>query len=273
VDLGRDPGGGSPPERLPRTPSPRTDWNGVHSALDQTPYRVPHHLPAIRPVGRIDSPEVSVPYDDVTRTSPMRSGGPSTPPRSRPQVFSTSRRFPGRSGLAALFRAAAAPGSPLPSELHLAGIAAPLSGPPAPSRSSPRVDARRSRPGRRGFHRRLPHLWGASRYPPATSSELSAGQPWMAHLPFALDRARRARAQPHGSPASKPRSSSEVRAADPTGFPAGAAVLSWDFAPPEPSPPVPRTLVTRHALGAQHSGPRLRTNRTRHRGPRDPRVG
>lgn len=47
----------------------------VHSALDWTPYRVPHHLPAVRPVGRTDSPEVSAPYDDSTRTSPVLERG------------------------------------------------------------------------------------------------------------------------------------------------------------------------------------------------------
>jgi hypothetical protein len=51
-------------------------------------------------------------------------------------------------------------GSPLPSEPHLTGIAAPLSGPPAPLRSSPRACVRRRGLVTPGFADALPGLPG-----------------------------------------------------------------------------------------------------------------
>jgi hypothetical protein len=64
------------------------------------PLRVPHSLPAVRPVGRTSSLG-STPFDGVPWTSPVWSGS-SHPPRFRSQVFSTSQRFPGKSKLQGL---------------------------------------------------------------------------------------------------------------------------------------------------------------------------
>jgi hypothetical protein len=135
---------------LPRTPFPATVRSRVHSALDQTPYRVPHPLPASDPsVGptllRFRHPPTASPG-----RAPRGAGFRPPPPRFRPQVFATSRRFHGRSELAALFHAATVPGLPLPSEPCLAEIAHPSPGrllpcghPRAPARAdaalSPRV--------------------------------------------------------------------------------------------------------------------------------------
>jgi hypothetical protein len=168
----------------------------------------------------------------------------STPPRSRPQVFATSRRFPGTSELAALFRAAAVPGfaspfraSPGRNRCTPLGAACSLAVIPARLRAP-------SRPCHSGSHRRPPRSPGAlAGIPPQLWVPFQRASHGQARLPVTLDRARRAHARPRGSSASKPRSSCEVRATDPAGFPAGVAVLSWDSAPPEPSPPAPRNLI------------------------------
>jgi len=132
----------------------------VHPALDQIPYRVPHHLPAVRPVGRTSSHEVPAPCDDVTRISPVWSGF--RPPRPGPALrFSQPRGgFLADPSLRPCFVPLPSLGSPLPSELHLAGIAAPLSGPPAPLRSSPRACVRRRGLVTSGFADALPGLPG-----------------------------------------------------------------------------------------------------------------
>jgi hypothetical protein len=59
------------------------------------PYRVPHRLPAIRLACRIDLPEVLLPFNGILARAPWGAG---LPPRLRfrPQVFSTSRRFPSK---------------------------------------------------------------------------------------------------------------------------------------------------------------------------------
>lgn len=57
---------------------------------------------------------------------------------------------------------------------------------------------------------------------------------------------------------------------DPTSFLVGAAVLSWVSSPPEPSPPAPRTLMTRRSLGPRR--PARSRAQARPRGPRGPRV-
>jgi hypothetical protein len=117
----------------------------VHSALDRTPFRVPRHLPAVRPVGR--NPTLLRSRHPSTTSpgrAPVGAGFRPPPPRFRPQVLATSRRFPGRSELAALFRAAAVPGLPLPSEPRLAEIAHPSPGRLLPC-GHPRATCVRSR--------------------------------------------------------------------------------------------------------------------------------
>jgi hypothetical protein len=143
--VGRGPDGVIPVSRsLPRTPFPATVRSRVHSALSWTPYRVPHPLPASDPsVGptllRFRRPSTASPG-----RAPCGAGFRPPPPRFRPQVFSTSRRFHGRSELAALFHAATVPGLPLPSEPCLAEIAHPSPGRLLPC-GHPRVPCARRR--------------------------------------------------------------------------------------------------------------------------------
>lgn len=119
--------------------------------MERAPLSARHVLLAVRPGGRTCSPKVSRPFDGVPRASPVR-GGSSLPPRFRSQVFSTSQRFPGRLELSGLVSCRNHPWawpSPrsAPSELSPRKNRAPLSGSPAPLRSSARVRRRRS-PGR-----------------------------------------------------------------------------------------------------------------------------
>lgn len=100
---------------------------------------------------------------------------------------------------------------------------APVSGSPAPLRSSPRTLRALTQPCHHGFRRRPPHLWGSCRYPPAATNHLSARRPWRARLPVTRDHAQRARARPRGSSASKPRSPCKARAAEPHEFPHGSS--------------------------------------------------
>jgi len=190
--------------RLPDHRSPNRAIR-VHSALDLDPLQSSSPPPG-RPTRRSDPTPLR--FRRPTTTSPGRAPcwSEDVHPRFRfrPQVFTTSRRFHSRPGFAALFRAAAVLGQPLPSEPSLARIAAPLSRPLAPLRSSPRTLRAPSAIFHRGFHRRLRHLWRACRSPPAAMGSLSTDHPWLGGLPVALDRARRTHARPHGSSASKP---------------------------------------------------------------------
>jgi len=54
-------------------PFPPTLRPELHSPLSTLPCRVPHHLSAVRPVGRTDSPELSGPFNDITRAGPVWS--------------------------------------------------------------------------------------------------------------------------------------------------------------------------------------------------------
>ena len=205
-----------------------------------------------------DSPEVPAPCGDVTRTSPVWSGF--RPPRPGPALrFSQPPGgFLARPGSRPCFM-------PLPpvGRLSLQSFASQESLHPSRGRllpcGHPRAPACAVATSiAAGFADALPGLPG-----PLPASPRSHGCPFGARAMVRpasrapRDRARRTHARPRGSPASKPRSSCEARATGPAGLPAGVAVLSWAFAPPEPSPPAPRTLLTRHALGAQHLRPPL----------------
>lgn len=221
--------------------------------MNRTPFRVPHHLPAVRPVGRTDSPEVSAPFNDFTRTSPSWSGVSSTPTPVPPAGFHNLSAVSWQIRARGLVSCRCRPWVTSPFRASPRRDRAPVSGPPAPLRSSPRNLRALTRPCHHGFRRRLPHLWGACRSPPAAMGSLSACRPWQARLPVTLDRAQRAHARPRGSSASKPRSPCKARAADPAGLPAGAAVLSWAFRPsrafstrpldPLAAPPRPRSAA------------------------------
>jgi len=140
---------------------------------------------------------------------------------------------------------------------------APVSGSPAPLRSSPRALHALTRPFHRGSRRRLPHPWGACRYPPAAMDHLSARPPWLACIP-ATTGPRAAGSRPTTRiirfEASFPLQS--PRCWTPTGFPVGAAVLSWAFRPsrafstrpsdPLAHPPHPRSAA-RTARDCSHT--------------------
>jgi hypothetical protein len=87
----------------------------AHSPVEPIPSRARHSLPADRPAGRSDSPELSGPFDDITRPSPV-GGGTSPPPRFRSQVFATSQRFPSRAELRGLVSCRSRPWDSSPSE-------------------------------------------------------------------------------------------------------------------------------------------------------------
>jgi len=106
----------------------------AHSPVEPIPFRVPHHLPAVRPVGRTSFPEISGPYNDVTLGSPMWSRL-SRPPRLRSQAFSTSQRFPSIPVLRGLVSCRSRSWD-LPSEVSPRENRAPLSRPLAPLQSS-----------------------------------------------------------------------------------------------------------------------------------------
>jgi len=131
---------------------------------------------------------------------------------------------------------------------------APVSGSPAPLRSSPRTLRALTRPFHRGFRRRPPHRWGSCRYPPAATDHLSARRPWLACLPVTTG-PRAAGSRPTTRiirfEASFPLQSC---AAEPQRVsPMGAALLSWAFRPsrafstrpldPLADPPHPRSAA------------------------------
>jgi len=252
--LDADPSGVFPLEPLPRTPFPVSVRSGFIPPWTSSPSEfLTTSRPSDPSVGNPTLLRSRHPSTTSPERAPVGAGFRPPPPRFRPQVFATSRRFPGRFELAALFRAAAVPGLPLPSEPRLAEIAHPSPGRLLPC-GHPRATCARSRGlVTTGFPRRRPRLRGPCRSPPAAMGFLSARRPWRARLPVTLDRAQRARARPRGSSASKPHSPCKARVADPAGLPAGATVLSWVFRPsrafstrpldPLADPPRPRSEV------------------------------
>jgi len=228
---------------LPRTPFPATVKSRVHSALSRTPYRVPHHLPASdASVGptllRFRHPSTASPG-----RAPRGAGFRPPPPRFRPQVFSTSRRFHGRSELAALFHAATVPGLPLPSEPCLAEIAHPSPGRLLPC-GHPRAPCARRR-GRftAGFADALPISGALAGIPPRLWITFQRALHGWARLPVTA-----------GPRAAGSRPTTRIIRFE-ASFPLQSLLLSPDgsprreqpcspgrSAPPEPSPPAPRTL-------------------------------
>lgn len=120
---------------------------------------------------------------------------------------------------------------------------APVSGSPAPLRSSPRALHALTRPFHHGFRRRPPHPWGSCRYPPAAMDHLSARLPWWACIPVTAGP--RAAGSCPTTRIIRFEASFPLRSAS-CGTP---RVSPWEqpcspgrSAPPEPSPPVPWTL-------------------------------
>jgi len=112
--------------------------------LELIPFRVPHCLPAVRPGGRTDSPELPAPFNGITPGKPHERRACPVPPRFRSQVFSTSQRFPSPPELHGLVSCRNRPWDALPSESSPRRNRAPLSGPPAPLPSSTDVPERDS---------------------------------------------------------------------------------------------------------------------------------
>jgi len=86
---------------FPVTPGPRHLATTVHSPVKSAPFRVSCHIPAVRPGGRTDFPEIPRSYNDVTRVAP-HGVDRLLPLRFRSQAFSTSQRFPGKPELRGL---------------------------------------------------------------------------------------------------------------------------------------------------------------------------
>jgi hypothetical protein len=151
-----------------------------------------------------DSPEVSAPYDDVTRTSPCWSEDVHPRSGSTRRFSQPPGGFTAGPGLRPCFM-------PLPSLGYLSLQSFPSQGSLHPSRGRllpyghPRAPCvRRSRSYHHGFRRRSRHLWRVCRFPPAAMGSLSTDHPWLGGLPVTLDHARRTHARPHGSPVAKP---------------------------------------------------------------------
>jgi hypothetical protein len=152
---------------------------GVHSPVASIPSRVPDHLPAVRPRGRTDSPELPGPFNGVPRASPIWGGR--HPPRLRSRVFSTPQRFPGRPELRGLVSCRNRSwASSSPSEVSPREDRAPLSGPQLPCGHPPPCRDARPVAFRRRFHRtpapggavaRLPRRLGAP-FPPGANAVL-----------------------------------------------------------------------------------------------------
>jgi hypothetical protein len=129
----------------------------VHPLLKPCPPRVPHHLLAVQPRhGWTDSHGVFDPFNDIPRASPVWSGPSSSHSGSARRFSQPLSGFLARPSFAALFHAAAIPGtSPShPSELSPRRKRAPLSRSLAPWQSSTACwDAPRG-PCHQRFHRR-----------------------------------------------------------------------------------------------------------------------
>jgi hypothetical protein len=146
----------------------------------------------------------------------------------------------------ALFRALAAPGIP-PSESSPRSSRAPLSGPPAPLRSSTDV-----------LDRRRPSLITASFRDARAHAQLPAS-PADYELPFHTPRGRRFPVTPSSSDGTEPfRPLHPLRSLDPLASPftptrvapSQRPLLSWPSAPPELSPSTPRILGPAQAARA-----------------------
>jgi hypothetical protein len=229
----------------------------AHSPVEPIPSRARHSLPADRPAGRSDSPELSGPFDDVTRPSPV--GGGTSPHLGSARRFSQPLSgFLAVPSSAALFRAAAVPGIPSLQSVPLARDRAPLSRPPAPLRSSTGVRRRTAR----------------SRSPPVSPTPASRDAvAWFprrlwapfpraaqARFPVAPGPVRRDRRVPPASPASKPCSPCEsVRTGPGCPGPEADALLGFCLSrassAPASDPRPARTLRARARALTRRRGP------------------
>lgn len=172
--------------RQPATPSHAVPRDGEVTGSfrpEQDPLQSPSPPPGLRPVGRTDSPEVSAPFDGITRTSPMWSGVSSTPTPVPPAGFRNLSAVSWQIRACGFVSRRCRPWATSPFRASPRRDRAPVSGPPAPMRSSPRALRALTRSFQRGFRRRPPHRWGSCRYPPAAMDHLSARPPWRARLP------------------------------------------------------------------------------------------
>jgi len=106
----------------------------AHPHMKPFPLEAPHHLSAVRPVGRSRLPRVSLLLNDITRTSPVWSKVSKSCPGSAFRFWLASQRFPSRSELRGLVSCHGR-SKVLPSECSPHRSRAPLSGPHAPLRS------------------------------------------------------------------------------------------------------------------------------------------
>jgi hypothetical protein len=273
--VGRGPDGVS---RQPATPShavPRDGEIAGSFRLEPDPLQSPSPPPGLRRVRRTDSPEVSAPFNGITRTSPVWSGVSSTPTPVPPAGFLDLSAVSWQIRACGLVSCRYRPWVASPFRASPRRDRAPVSGSPAPLRSSPRALHALTRSFQRGFRRRLPHRWGACRVPPAPMDHLSACRPWLARLPVTAG-PRAAGSCPTTRiirfEASFPLQS--PRCSGPTGFPRWEQPCSpGRSAPPEPSPPVPGTLADPpHPRSAARTA-QISPHRPRLQGSRDPRVG
>ena len=120
----------------------------VHSPVKPTPFRAPRFLPAVRPGGRTDFPGIPGLFNDKAPTSPMWDGSSTPTPVPLPGLAVPKDRY-----LSAVSQQVRAPRPcfmpppfrDLPSETSPHAERAPLSGLPAPMRSSTRVLRRTTR--------------------------------------------------------------------------------------------------------------------------------
>lgn len=120
----------------------------VHSPVKPTPFRAPHFLPAVRPGGRTDFPEIPGLSNDKAPTSPMWDGSSTPIPVPLPGfAVPKDHHLPAASQQVRAPRPCFMPPPfrDLPSEVSPPAERAPLSGLPAPLRSSTRVPRRTAR--------------------------------------------------------------------------------------------------------------------------------
>lgn len=212
--------------------------------MDRTPFRVPHHLPAVRPVGRkSDSPEVSAPFHDVTRTSPSWSGVSSTPTPVPPAGFYNLSAVSWQIRACGLVSCRCRAWVTSPFRASPRRDRAPVSGSPAPLRSSPRNLRALTRPC---HHRVSPtpspslgllpvspqRLWAPFRR--ADHGRLASRSPWTARSGLAPDHA--------DHPLRSLIPPAKLALPTPQVSPQEQPCSPGRSAPPESSPPAPWTL-------------------------------
>jgi len=208
--------------------------------MSPAPLRVPHRLPAARPVGRTSSLRFPAPSTTSLGLAPCETG-------CHTHLGSALRLFQPRSGFlavpsfAGLFHPATVRGV-LPSEFSPRRNRVPLSRPPAPSRSSTGVLESTIRA-------LLPPVSSTSALargcltPPKTKGSLSTlAEARASRSPWTTDNGTSPFRQLHPSRSLSPPASpfAPTRVA-----PSQRPILTWVPTPPELSPSTPRTLMTR----------------------------